>query len=87
MLLGLTPIGDPTGYRDEGKGLPWITMDYHGLPWMHSGSQVTRGQALSKMVDLKELQSVSVPYPDALHDGTTDVRSHIAQGFLAKAKW
>ena len=19
---------DPTGYLDEGKGLPWITMDY-----------------------------------------------------------
>ena len=23
----LTPMGDPTGYLDEGKGLPWITMD------------------------------------------------------------
>ena len=21
-------VGDPTGYLDEGKGLPWITMDY-----------------------------------------------------------
>ena len=20
-------MGDPTGYLDEGKGLPWITMD------------------------------------------------------------
>ena len=24
----LTPMRDPTGYLDEGKGLPWITMDY-----------------------------------------------------------
>ena len=24
----LTPMGDPTGYLDEGKGLPW-TMDVH----------------------------------------------------------
>jgi len=23
----LTPMGDPAGYLDEGKGLPWITMD------------------------------------------------------------
>ena len=22
-----TPMGDPAGYLDEGKGLPWITMD------------------------------------------------------------
>lgn len=22
-------MGDPTGYLDEGKGLPWITMDYY----------------------------------------------------------
>jgi len=24
----LTPMGDPAGYLDEGKGLPWITMDH-----------------------------------------------------------
>ena len=23
----LTPMGDPAGYLDEGKGLPWIIMD------------------------------------------------------------
>ena len=38
-------MGDPAGYLDEGKGLPWITMDYHGLPWTTTLHSILPGLA------------------------------------------
>ena len=35
-------MGDPTGYLDEGKGLPWITMDYHVLHIVEGATKHSR---------------------------------------------
>ena len=35
-------MGDPTGYLDEGKGLPWITMDMSCVThWPSMNGRVT----------------------------------------------
>ena len=43
-------MGDPTGYLDEGKGLPWITMDSsRGIIWCRVGGAVQEGDRAAEL--------------------------------------